>query len=311
MEKHFESYIQTHHLIEKKQKLLLAVSGGVDSVVMANLFISLGYTIGFAHCNFNLRGEESNLDALFVKQLAEQFNCSFYTVSFDTKVYAHEHKLSIEMAARNLRYEWFQTIMNDYSYVLLATAHHKEDNAETLLLNIIRGTGIKGLLGIQPKHGNIIRPMLCFDKKDILDYAHNNRISFRIDQSNLEINYKRNKIRNSIYPLLKEINPSITQTINENIERFRAVHSFYTKCVFETLKNLVKAEYDCYKITIADIKDLEYKSVLLYEWLSQYGFTDDSIEQICLVLNVQSGKRFLSKNYVLFKDRTELILSRI
>ena len=210
-----EKHIAKHLPFLKHSKVLIAISGGLDSVVLAKLFHSLEYSIGFAHCNFQLRGEESNEDETFVKNLATELNVEVFAKKFDTEKYANEQKLSIQMAARKLRYEWFQEIATTFQYDYILTAHHKDDALETFLINLSRGTGIEGLTGIPERNGIIVRPLLPFTRDEIYAFAGKNKLQWREDSSNASTKYVRNKIRHDIVPLLKELHP----TFMDNFER--------------------------------------------------------------------------------------------
>ena len=207
-----QQHISDNFPFLKGKKLLIAISGGVDSVVLTQLLIDLNFDISFAHCNFKLRGKESDLDALFVKEFAQKLSIPFFTTSFDTDKFARDNKQSTQIAARNLRYEWFQKIcvQNNFDFVL--TAHHADDNLETFLINFTRGSGLDGFTGIPEVHKNIARPLLIFSREEILNFAIENAIVWREDQSNASTKYIRNKIRHQILPVLKEINPSLLDT---------------------------------------------------------------------------------------------------
>jgi len=309
MEQAFLSYCRANKLIEDGQKVLLAISGGADSVVLAHLFYRCNIPFGLAHCNFHLRGEQSNGDEQFVRALAEEFKCPLFVIEFETTTFATENKLSIEMAARQLRYEWFETVRSQNDYAFIATAHHQEDNAETILLNLVRGTGLKGLLGIRNKLETIIRPLLFADKAMILEYVRQNSLKYRTDESNFENIYKRNKLRNQVFPLLKELNPSVIQTFNENTNRLAQSNAFIKKMVKQELSKLIILESKIQKITISQLQKTESVDFLLYEWLYPFGFSETAIQNIVESLDAQSGKQFNGNGYQLVKDRDLLILS--
>ena len=206
---------------------MLALSGGVDSVVLFDLFQKMNYEFAIAHCNFCLRGNESDDDEKFIYSISKINNIKLFVERFNTVEYAQKNNLSIQMAARELRYLWFKTLKKEFNYNFLATAHHHDDAIETVLINLIRGTGISGLHGIKKSHDNIIRPLISFNKKDILNYAHVNKLSYREDSSNTDDKYVRNKIRNQIIPLMKEINPSVTMSIGKTMSRIYEVERLY------------------------------------------------------------------------------------
>ena len=204
----FNQYIAAHSLANKSQKTLLAISGGADSVCMLDMFVKAGYKVAIAHVNFHLRGEDSNRDEAFVRALAKKYNVEIFTKSFDTKSYAAEKHISIEMAARDLRYAEFDRLMNTHGFRCTAVAHHLDDAVETFMLNLLRGTGISGLTGMHEKNGRIIRPMLCFTRHEIEEYLNNNGLEYVTDITNFETEYSRNKIRNCVIPYFEQINPS-------------------------------------------------------------------------------------------------------
>jgi tRNA(Ile)-lysidine synthase len=312
MVEQFLSYCKTNNLIADGQKTLIAISGGADSVVLSHLFYISKLPFALAHCNFSLRGEHSDADEAFVRELAQQYGCELFVEHFDTVVFAKENKLSIEMAARQLRYDWFETLCTEHGFNWLATAHHQEDNAETILLNLIRGTGIRGLIGIKNKAKNIIRPLLFADKAMILHYVKENNLSYRTDESNNELIYKRNKLRNVVFPILKEMNPSVVQTMNENANRISQSFAFYKKNINTLLAQIISIKADSIQtINILELLETGFSDLLLFEWLHPFGFTEDVIENIVVATSAQSGKRFIAGNYELIKDREQLILSKI
>ena len=308
----FLSYCKTHNLIHDNQRVLVAISGGADSVVLSHLFYTSNIPFALAHCNFKLRAEASDADELFVRSLAKTYNCQLFVQSFETTQFAAEKKLSIEMAARQLRYEWFETVRKEHSFDAIATAHHQEDNAETILLNVIRGTGIRGLLGIKNKTATIIRPLLFADKASILSYVADNGLDYRTDESNFEDIYKRNKLRNAVFPLLKELNPSVIATFNENAERIGQSFKLYEQRIEALLSDIiVEKTEDIQKVSIQKLQATGFADVLIYEWLQPFGFTASVFKNVEDVLHAQSGKRFLSGEYELIKDRETLVLSKL
>ena len=217
MIKRIQQYITNTNLFSKDNHLLLAISGGADSVCLFFTLKELGYNIELAHCNFNLRGKESDEDERFVKKLANKYGVRYHVKSFETQKYANKQKISIQMAARDLRYKWFDELLatNNLDFVIIA--HHKDDNIETFFINLIRGSGINGLCGIKPKNKKITRPLLQISREEIEHYLNQKNIKFRNDSSNLDVKYQRNKIRHQLIPLLKEMNPNIQQTIADEI----------------------------------------------------------------------------------------------
>ncbi|MDR0363547.1 MAG: tRNA lysidine(34) synthetase TilS [Bacteroidales bacterium] len=310
MLREFKKFISDNRLFDASQKILLAVSGGLDSTVMAYLFYAAELQFGIAHCNFQLRGEESNGDENFVRDMARRFNVPFYVKKFNTIVFAKEHKTGIQEAARKLRYDWFADLIIEEEYDFLATAHHKDDHIETFFINLLRGCGISGLHGILSKKGNIIRPLLFATRDDIEKYSRKRRLSHREDSSNQQIKYTRNKIRHLLIPALKEINPDFQNIINDDIARFQEAEKIYQTRVSQ-LKNEIVSKTASGDLAV-DIKKLhvtEAPQTVLFEILSFYGFKKDIIPDIFRSMDGQSGKRFFSSNYQLLKDRDFLFLS--
>lgn len=299
-------YIADNELIDKNDKIIVGVSGGADSVALLDILYRLGYQCIVAHCNFHLRDEESNRDALFVENICKNYHLSFISTDFDTVLYASENSISIEMAARDLRYQWFDELLTKYNAKSIAVAHHRDDSVETVLLNLIRGTGIKGLTGITPHNGNIIRPLLDISREDILNYLDDNNLSFVEDSTNKEDIYTRNKIRLSIIPLLETINPSVKLAINQMSSYLGQVNTIYDQYIQDSIKKVLIGN----KIDIEILLNLIKPKAILFEILSKYNFNSTSIEQVFAILqsNNTSGKIFYSENYRLVKDRKYLII---
>jgi len=207
--KKVKEFIEKEDLFSKQDKILVALSGGADSVALTRILITLGYHCEAAHCNFELRGEESDRDEDFVRNFCRSLNIKCHSIHFETRRYADQQSISIEMAARELRYNWFSKICEESDCQVVAVAHHKDDSVETMLLNLIRGTGINGLLGIRPKNGNVVRPLLCASRQEVVAYLHRMNQTYVTDSTNLEDEYTRNKIRLNLLPLMEEINPSV------------------------------------------------------------------------------------------------------
>ena len=220
-------YIERHKLFSLDDKILVALSGGADSVALLRLLLSLGYTCEAAHCNFHLRGAESDRDEHFVRQLCLEHRVTLHTVHFNTEQEAKERHISIEMAARELRYAWFEKTREACSAAVIAVAHHQDDSVETLLLNLIRGTGINGLRGIRPRNGHIVRPLLCLDRKEIVGYLESIGQAYVTDSTNLQDEYTRNKIRLNLLPMMQEINPSVKESILKTAEHLDDAASIY------------------------------------------------------------------------------------
>lgn len=305
-----ERYIEEKDLFHRKDKILVALSGGADSVALLRVLLALGYDCECAHCNFHLRSEESNRDELFVNSLCEKWNVKLHTIHFQTETYAKEHRLSIEMAARELRYTWFEELRIAHGASFIAVAHHRDDSVETVLLNLIRGTGINGLKGIQSKNGYVVRPLLKESKKSILDYLEAIGQDYVTDSTNLQDEYMRNKIRLNILPLMQELNPSVAESIFETSERLAEVAEIY-RCDRLQAKErcLVTDEQGMYRIRIQDVLNDMAPQSLLHEILSDFCFNATQEKDIlhCLKEN-QSGKRFYSSAWELLRDREWLII---
>ena len=291
------------------KKLLLAISGGIDSMVLANLFQKLNYDITIAHCNFGLRGEESDGDENFIKDYATQNNIKIFVTHFDTNKYALDFKLSIQLAARQLRYNWFYDLMKEKQLDYLLTAHHLDDSLETFLINLSRGTGIEGLTGIPQQNDKIIRPLLPFSRNEIEEYAKGNNISWREDSSNASNKYLRNKLRHDVVPVLKSLNPSFMDSFQDTLIHLQQTQSLAEDASVLVYKQVVTEKENQKLININELKRLPNYKAYLYQWLNPFGFTawDDIYE----LSDSQSGKQVLSDRYRLLKDREYLILEPI
>jgi len=306
-----QKYISDYQLLEKDDKILLTISGGADSVVLFQLFIELKINFAMAHCNFKLRKNDSDEDEKFVKKLAEFYKIELFTKSFDTKNYATQNKLSIEMAARELRYSWFYELAENYKFTKIATAHHKDDNVETILLNLCRKTGLKGLTGIQNKNEKLIRPLLFATKKDIIDYCEKNKIEFRTDKSNFETDYQRNKIRHKIIPEFEKINPAFVNNVIETAENLKQIQIFFNYKLLEFEKECITKNDKFITINIEKIKHFEPIELFLHEYLKNFGFNSATITNIIESFDKQTGKIFLSNEYKITKERKDLIITKL
>ena len=306
----FNAFITDNNLCKKSDKLLLAVSGGMDSVVMAYLFQQAGFEFSIAHCNFRLRDMESEDDETFVKMLSKKiFKTAFFVAHFETQKFAEENRLSIQQSARELRYLWFEKIRiaNKLSYI--ATAHHSDDNLETFFINLIRGTGITGLAGIPLKQNQIIRPMLFATCSEIENYARENHIPFREDSSNLNNKYLRNSIRHNLFPVLEKIKPSYRETISQTIQNLKGTEIIYK----EHLQNLNLKQFESngnITIEIGQLKSLNQGMHYLFECISEYGFNRSTCADIYKSLRGFSGKKFYSPTHTLLRDRKNLIITQ-
>lgn len=298
-------FIEENNLINKETSVIIGVSGGADSVALVNALHNLGYECILAHCNFHLRGSESIRDEHFVESLASKYNLKLEKIDFATEQYAAVNSLSIEMAARELRYQWFEQLRNKHAAQAIVVAHHKDDNAETVLLNLIRGTGIRGLSGIKPVNGTVVRPFLCVSRSEILDYLDHSHLDYVTDSTNLEDEYTRNFIRLNVIPLLSKINPSVLDSINKTSLYLDQAEKVYTNAIQEQKQQLFIDN----KVNIASLLELPSPKAFLFELLSDYGFNENQVADIYHSLNAISGKFFLSKTHRVIKDRETLIVT--
>ena len=305
--KKIEQYIDQEKLFTREDKILVTLSGGADSVALLRLLLDMGYTCEAAHCNFHLRGDESVRDEMFVRELCLQLVVPLHVQHFQTMEEAEKRHISIEMAARELRYAWFEQLRLQQGADVIAVAHHKDDSVETLLLNLIRGTGINGLLGIRPKNGNIVRPLLCLDRKEITEYLQEIEQSYVTDSTNLQDEYTRNKIRLSLLPLMQEINPSIKESLLRTSEHLNDAALLYKKGIEEG-KQKVQTEQG---ILISALLREPAPETLLFEILSPLGFNSAQIKDIFTSLNGQPGKIFLSGEWRVIKDRELLLIEPV
>ena len=308
-----QKFIEEKNLFNIKDKVLVALSGGADSVALLRVLLSLGYSCECAHCNFHLRGVESNRDEDFVRTLCEGFSVPFHVIHFETEAYAKEHHLSIEMAARSLRYEWFEQLRLERGAAVIAVAHHRDDSVETFLLNLVRGTGIDGLKGISHTNGHVVRPLLQESRESILAYLQAIGQNYVTDSTNLQDEYMRNKIRLNLLPLMKELNPSVLETIQETSYRLSEVASIYHQNRQEALKQSVSVPSDkLMRIPIAGVLNDIAPVSFLHELLFPLGFNSSQIKDIHRCLSVpQSGKRFTAKDWVVLRDRDDLWIQRM
>ena len=305
MKEKIAKYIQKNQIFKKQGLILVGVSGGADSVALLLLLQELNFKIQALHCNFHLRGEESDRDEKFVSELCRQKNIPLLIQHFNTKEYAFLHNISIEMAARDLRYNWFYEVLAEIKAQCIAVAHHKNDQAETLILNLIRGTGIRGLAGMYPLRNNIARPLLCVTKDEILSYLSQINQDYITDSTNLEREATRNKVRLDVLPLLAEINPNIINTLSDTCSIMASSIPFYQKDVEEELQ---KVTINKDEINIPLLQESGKTDILLYEWLKDKGYTNSQLKEIAESLDGCSGKIWESRTHRLLKDREKLIL---
>ena len=304
-----QTFIKQHALFQEKECVLLAVSGGRDSVLMARLFKLAGFNFGIAHCNFQLRDEEADRDEQFTSQLASELEVKFFVARFETAKYAKENHISIQMAARDLRYQWLETIRKEFGYHYIALAHHQNDVIETMLLNLTRGTGIAGLHGILAKKDKLIRPLL-FLRRDEIDQMP--PFDYREDSSNVSVKYARNKIRLEVIPVLKKLNPSLEQTFEANRKRFSELEILLEQRVNELREQLFKKLDDHeFEIDLKLLKNLIPLNTLLYGLFHPFGFTETVLNDLTIAWEGSPGKVFRSLSHQLILDRDRLILCQM
>ncbi len=307
----FKEFIVQNNLITPGQRILLGVSGGKDSVLMVHLFKLAGLDFGIAHCNFNLRAEESLRDENFVKRLAANLEVPFYVKQFDTKGYAKANRSSTQMAARDLRYGWFEELRKQESFDLVAVAHHQNDAIETLLLNLTRGTGISGLHGILPKRDQLIRPLLFLSRPEIERIVEENNVSYIEDSSNLSDHYARNKVRLHVIPHLKDINPNLEHTFAQNIQRFAETETVMQQVIAGYRSALITETRQGHQLSIESVKSLKPLKFLLYELLKPFGFSEYIIADLIAALDKQSGTSFYSASHRVTINREDLLISEL
>lgn len=302
------AYIEKYQLLEESCPVLVGLSGGADSIALLTLLVKLGYSCIAAHCNFHLRGEESMRDERFAEEYAKTLQVPFLKTDFDTEQYAAANHLSIEMAARELRYNWFEEKRSETGAQAIAVAHHRDDSVETVLMNLVRGTGIRGMSGIRPKNGYVVRPLLCVTRKEITAWLDARNISYVTDSTNLSDAYTRNFIRLRVLPLLEEINPSVRTAIARTADHLSAAEAVYMHVV-EQAKAEVLDEGN--RISIPALMHYPSPDAILYELLKAYNFSRTVSEDIYAALEGEPGKQFFSPTHRLVKDRDYLLLSSI
>jgi len=305
----FLEYINEKQLFESHQKVLLAVSGGIDSMVLLHLFEKSEFDYGVVHCNFQLRGSESDKDEEFVRQQVLIHGLPFFSTRFDTEDYAKVNGISIEMAARELRYGYFEKIRTENNYDFIATAHHQDDLLETFFLNLSRKTGIRGLTGIKEKTGHIIRPLLFVSRREIEDFARTQFIGFREDHTNSEVIYQRNFVRHRILPVFSELNPAFKNNLSETIENLRDAEDVFSFLMQKEKNRVTSVAGDEVSVSIEILLQFAFPKVLLFEILTPYNFNANVIQQVFKSLENLPGKQFYSKTHRLVKDREHLFLT--
>ena len=300
-------FLDNKNINHKRSKFLLAVSGGADSMCLAVIFNKLKLKFSIAHCNFNIRGDESYQDNLFVLNFCKKNNVSFFQKNFNTKQYCKEHSLSTQMAARELRYNWLHDISRRNKFDFIVLGHHLDDNIETYLMNFIKGTGFRGLHGMSDNNNNLLRPFISIPKTEILKFLKANKIKYREDSSNKSDIYYRNKIRNKILPLILELNPSFKKTILSNIKWMSEHEEIVLDLISKSKKKIFNKTNNSTKVAIKDLKKYLNKETYVYEFFKIYGFNNS--EEIIKIVNAQTGKKIFSKSHVIYKNREHLIIS--
>ncbi|MBO5983459.1 MAG: tRNA lysidine(34) synthetase TilS [Rikenellaceae bacterium] len=307
----FQEYITREKLFTRQDKILLTVSGGVDSMVLMSLCVNSGYTVGVAHCNFGLRGRESDEDEILVQEHARKYGIECHNRRFDTVGEMERTGESMEMAARRLRYTWFAELCEEHDYSVIAVAHHIDDSIETFFINLMRGTGLRGLTGIHQQVGRVVRPLMFASRKEILDYALHKHIPYREDSSNKTTKYLRNKIRLGLTPRIREINPRFPFIMSRNIERLMAAQRFIDGAIDHIYAESVSEEAGIITINVDGITDS--REFVIYEILSsRFGFKGDVVDGLCKALQQNTtGRRFYSRSHVAYIDRGNIVVSQI
>lgn len=323
----FESFVKTENLFQQSDKLIIAVSGGVDSVVLCELCHRSGFDFAIAHCNFQLRGEESRRDEQFVRSISEKYGAGFFVKKFDTEKYALKNRIGIQEAARKLRYDWFNTIIGQWpapgnpkseirnpqsthsGRTFLLTAHHANDNIETLLMNFFRGTGIAGLKGILPRQGNVIRPLLFATKQEIVNFARENNLSFEEDSSNVSDKYTRNYFRNQLIPSIQKVYPGVADNLKNNLERFREIDLLYQQAIDSLKKKLLEPKGNEIHLPVLKLMRSKPLYTIVYEIIREFNFTSHQTDEVIGLLSSKSGKYLQSSSHKIIRNRGWLIIA--
>ncbi|HAM10002.1 MAG: tRNA lysidine(34) synthetase TilS [Bacteroidetes bacterium GWE2_41_25] len=309
MQKEFERYIADNNMLDKNSLVLMAISGGIDSMVMAYLFKSAGIRSGIAHCNFSLRGKESDLDEDLVRRFADENNIPFFSTRFKTKDYASANGLSVQMAARELRYQWFEETRLRNGYDLIAVAHNLNDNIETLLINLTRGTGISGLTGIRPVSNSIIRPLLFATRSEIEICSKKHNIPFREDRSNADTKYTRNKIRHLVIPVLKEINPAIERTLSETIGRLSGTGELVERYISNLRDSISITKKNICSFDLNKLNSYLTDKTVLFELFRPYGLSGSQLNDLSDVIHGKTGGQLFTVSHRIIKNRNKIIIS--
>jgi len=304
----FKKFIKENIIIKPDKRILLAVSGGIDSMVMADLFLRSGYKIAIAHCNFSLRAKESDKDEELVRIYSDNHNIPFFSTRFETKLYAKNKGISVQMAARELRYSWFEEIRKENRYDYIAVAHNLNDNIETLIINLTRGTGLAGLSGMRIVNNRIIRPLLFATRQDIKNYCTKHNIKYREDKSNADTKYTRNKIRHLIIPVLKEINPSIETTLNETAERLAGISEIVTEYIQDLRGRIMEQSDKSITFNIRLLREHLNNLAIVYELFKPFGISNVQLKDLLKVINGKTGSKIFTETHRIIKNRKEIIV---
>ncbi len=305
-------YIESNRLFSPNDTLLVGVSGGIDSVVLIDLLYRAGLAFAVAHCNFQLRGAESDQDERFVRELSESYGKLCFCKTFDTKEYANENGISIEMGARDLRYDWFEEVRFTHHFDWIIVAHHRDDQIETFFLNLARGTGISGLTGMKVVNGKVVRPLLFGSRKEIENYAAAHKLHFREDSSNALTDFQRNKIRKLVLPLMEELNPSFRESMEETINHLRETSSIYIQAIERARELVVRRRQNGEtEIVLAELKLLNPPSTYLFELLRPFHFNGEVVEEIINALDGQAGKQFFSPSHRAVLNRDVIVICKL
>ncbi|MEM6318636.1 MAG: tRNA lysidine(34) synthetase TilS [Bacteroidota bacterium] len=302
-------FVQKNQLFSPKDKVLVAVSGGIDSMVLASLLYKLGQPMGIAHCNFQLRGEASEADEVLVRRWSEKRNIPFHCSKFDTKKESVLQKKSIELTAREQRYAWFQKLIKAFDYQVIATAHHLNDSLETLLFNLVKGTGIRGLHGIPVKNGQIVRPLSFATRQMVEEYAEESGIAFRTDASNNNTQFSRNLIRHEVIPVLRQLNPSLENTFSQTLRQLKDTEQLFLWAVQQHKNTMINEENNLIKIDITELKKAPAMRTVLFEIIKDFGFSSDHVDQIFRAID-NVGAQFYSQTHRILVERKHILVKK-
>ena len=309
MQQRFEQFIRSEHLFPDGEQVLLAVSGGRDSVVLTDLVGQTRIPFAIAHCNFHLRPGECDRDEAFVRSLAQRYGVECHVAQFDTLAFAEEHRMSVEEAARQLRYDYFEKVRSGNGYSCIATAHHRDDAIETFFINLLRGTGLAGLQGIPLHNGHVVRPLLPFGRDEIDNYVRQHQLPYVDDSTNSQTLFLRNRIRLQLVPLLRTLSPAFDRTMQSNMSHLADADDIYRSAVEQQRSVVVQPDGDGFSIGIEALRQLTPVATWLFEFLRPYGFSSSVVKEIVESLDAQSGKQFFSPTHRLVKDRSRLLVT--